>query len=267
MNASYCVNFIITCSCLTQSNLISDFENFNQIKVVCFNITQGYSHALAFTPSHPIILESLIYGNQVFSDDLDLFFFNLEGINLMHLPLTSDARKVSYTINHSKFNFYINKSLMNYECSDISLFQNTFFLKSLQQLNFIKGNKYKKELCLYIFYGSNITLLLIYDLRHTIFIYNYFTFKKTNNTIDIDSNIYHFSIKNFYYIDIDSSLINHLIFLRTIVLNLRGVINLIENNMFDKFVNLKIFRLELENFDGIVSKNFSIGYFYHHLIR
>lgn len=120
MNFSNCVNFIITCSCLTQSNLISNFDRFDQIKIVCFNITQGYVNILRFVPSHPLILESLQYGNQIFFDYLSLIFFNLEGINLMHLPLTSESEQIIYTINHSKFKFYINKQLMNYNCSDVS---------------------------------------------------------------------------------------------------------------------------------------------------
>lgn len=257
MNVTYCINFILTCSCLARpyGSWVSNFESFGQIKLLCLNDTQAYYGILIFTPSHPLILESLNYGIQKILDSLVLTFNNLKGIDLMHQPLISDSA-LSYTINYSKFNFYINNILMNNNCSDISLFHNISFFKSIQQINFIRGNRYDKGLCPYIFFNSNVTLLLIYDLKNSFFINNYFTFKKLNNTFDIRSNIKHVSIEYVYYIDIDSSFINDLIFKLANVLNIKGIVNNLEQNLFDKFLHLKILKLEIENFDDVVSRKF-----------
>lgn len=164
-----CVNLTINCSCLDSATL-SNFISFNQIIFLCAYFLSD-DGVIYFFPSRRLVLESLRYEKMIVKNNLDLDFYYLDGFNLMQTPLFSQSDGiVAFNIFYSKLNFYINKQLLNDNCTDISFFYDTYFLKNLNYIRFIFENVFSKDICPFIFFHANITGMELFDLRNTFFL-------------------------------------------------------------------------------------------------
>ena len=240
-----------------QTIIITNFNNLSQLK---FNECNEpiIVNDWGLKPNRKLILDNslnfkgLMFNlvNEVISIHLD----NFKGFDLLSNPL-KDIEFIVYlnkydfwSIDASNFHFYINNKLineqdcLNYNNNWDSLITNSMIFS----LKIAKNSKYSMDTCPYIFKNTIINNLFLYDLKSSFINSNILTFLKLNQTKnDLNSNIY-FVLFQLYRIHFDENLFDKFIFQNTTSLDLNGILNGIQEDLFKSFNELTLIRIRTQ---------------------
>ena len=187
---------------------------------------------------------------------------NFKGFDIMSDPF----RKIKFInsalefiywviIGKTDFNFYLNNKLINEkECLQSSN-KNWKNLISNSKLLFLGlASKYSLKTCPYIFKNSIINALSLNYIRSSYLNENLLEFIKIKNSDDINSDIFHVDFK-VYRIQFNDNLLNKDIFKKTKSIDISGILNGIQDDLFKSIDDLKILRIRTENVKNLFAKN------------
>jgi len=152
-----------------------------------------------------------------------------------------------WSIDSSNFHFYINNKLINeQECLNNTNWDNFITNSMIFSLKITSNSKYLKKTCTYVFKNTIIDNLFLFDLRSSYVNSNILTFLKLNHTNnDLNSNINQV-LFSLYRIKFDENLFNKDLFQNTTCLDLNGVLNGIQNDLFKYFKKLSLIRIRIQ---------------------
>jgi hypothetical protein len=244
---------------------IKTITNFNKLSELDFNqcnesITNSY---WKLKPNNKIILDNTLNlkGLSIISTtNILIYLSNFKGFDLLSNPfkeiifIHSSLNFVNWFIDHSNIDFYIdNKLITKKDCFNNTKWQNFLTNSELNVLIINQVSLYSLNTCPYIFKNTKIDELSLFNIRSSLVDSNKLTFFKTN-TDDVNSYIFHV-ILSIYRIQFDDNLFNEAIFKKTVVLQINGILNSIQNDLFKSFNDLKIIRIQTQYVKQIFAKN------------
>jgi hypothetical protein len=187
---------------------------------------------------------------------------NFNGFDLLSDPF-KEIQFIVYTnkydfwsIDSSNFHFYINNKLINeQECLNNNTNWKNFLTNSMIfSLKITSNSRYSKKTCSYIFKNTIIDNLFLFDIRSSYINSNILTFLNNHTNNDLNSNI-HQVLFTLYRIQFDENLFNKEIFQKTYCLDLNGVLNGIQNDLFKYFNKLSLIRIRSQNVRQLFARN------------
>jgi hypothetical protein len=234
---------------------LSDFNDLNELK---FNCKDWINIAiLTFQPNKPIIFDdSLDIKNlKIFSGSSDLWIIltNFKGIDLSSNPFNDLERTINFNFDLI-FDFYVNKKLIDKtNCNDRipsrSIIQQAF------SLIVTNPNKNSGETCPFVFKNSLLKLFSIKFLRYSLIYTSSFTFQnKSIQNNNLNCSIFRTDLEIFHS-DLNSKLLNAHVFRNLTILNIDGIINRIEADVFKNLKELRFLRIKSQNVKKIFSRD------------
>lgn len=213
------------------------------------------------------------------SSYLSIIFSKLDGLEITANP-TNGIKFTDFAFNFdnifivlekSNFKlFYKNQPLERSSCHT-NLFPkpNRTFINSINYLVLTKSTLYKNEtLCPLLFLKANLKLLSIAGISSSLIEKNVFSFQSLSNQtnkMDIGSEIFQFIISVFD-VELNTNLLNPLVFKRLKVLDVNGQLSSIQNDLFKSFKELKLLRYRSQNIKKLFSRrNNWLNYLNYHL--
>ncbi len=227
-------------------------ENFFEVCKDGINI-----EILRFQPNKPIIFDdSLDIKNlKIFSGSSDLWIIltNFKGIDLSSNPFNDLERTINFNFDLI-FDFYVNKKLIDKtNCNDRipsrSIIQQAF------SLIVTNPNKNSGETCPFVFKNSLLKLFSIKFLRYSLIYTSSFTFQnKSIQNNNLNCSIFRTDLEIFHS-DLNSKLLNAHVFRNLTILNIDGIINRIEADVFKNLKELRFLRIKSQNVKKIFSRD------------
>jgi hypothetical protein len=233
---------------------LSNFNDLNELKFNCQE--EKNIEILAFQPNKPIIFDdSLDIKNlKIISNSkiLAIVLYNFKGIDLSSNPFNNLEKKI-YFQYESIFDFYINKKLIDKtNCND----QITSRSIIQQTLNLIVSNPNKNsgETCPFVFKNSLIALFSINNLRYSLIYTSSFTFQNKSIQNNLNCSIFQTDLEMFHS-NLNSKLLNAHVFRNLTILDINGIINRIEADVFKNLKQLHLLRIKSQNVKNIFSRD------------
>jgi hypothetical protein len=251
-----------------QTVVIANFNNLNQLK---FNECNEpiIVNDWGLKPNRKLILDNSLNSKglmlNLISEVVGINLNNFKGFDLLSNPF-KDIEYIVYknkydfwSIDASNFQFYINNKLINkQECLNNNKNKNwnNFITNSIIfSLRITQYSKYSMNTCPYIFKNTIIDNLFLFDLKSSFINSNKLTFLKLNQTNnDLNSKIYQV-ILSLYRIHFDENLFNKEIFQNTTSLDLNGILNGIQDDLFKSFNELTLIRIRAQNVKQLFAAN------------
>jgi len=248
--------------------VIANFNNLNQLK---FNECNEpiIVNDWGLKPNRKLILDNSLNSKglmlNLISEVVGINLNNFKGFDLLSNPF-KDIEYIVYknkydfwSIDASNFQFYINNKLINkQECLNNNKNKNwnNFITNSIIfSLRITQYSKYSMNTCPYIFKNTIIDNLFLFDLKSSFINSNKLTFLKLNQTNnDLNSKIYQV-ILSLYRIHFDENLFNKEIFQNTTSLDLNGILNGIQDDLFKSFNELTLIRIRAQNVKQLFAAN------------
>ena len=143
---------------------------------------------------------------------------------------------------NSRFEFYINDSFVDKSKCNKNL-PSKSLLTIVHKLNLRFYAKYSAETCPYIFQNVIIYQFTLAEVSWSLIGEKILGFQNLTD-IDLHSTIFHFQV-SLYRVDLNERLLNKYVFKELFVLDLDGVINSIQDDLFKSFRNLKLNKKEI----------------------
>jgi hypothetical protein len=245
---------------------VENFKNFSEL-----NFKKCNNHELSgfsLKPAGKLILDNSLDFNNITlrsnSLPLTVILENIKGFDLSSNPFQNIIFNVSnvynpsffiyYILRDSNFDFYYKNK--KYEICDESLFKfNKNIFTYLYGLDASFSDiSYNQEICPLIFYKSSINFLT-FSSTNSLFIKNILSFTNLSKELamNIDSDIGALDLK-LYHVELNEKLLNKHVFKKLIYLTINGIIELIKDDLFKSFNNLKMIRLKVENIKKLFQK-------------
>jgi hypothetical protein len=234
--------------------LLSDFNDLNELKFNCkeeINIK-----ILAFQPNKPIIFDdSLDIKNlKIISNFkfLAIVLYNFKGIDLISNPFKNLETKIFFQYE-SIFDFYINKKLIDKtNCNDKIPISS--IVQQALDLIISNPNKNSGETCPFVFKNSIIASLSIKNLRYSLIYTSSFTFQNKSIQNNLNCSIFQTGLEMFHS-NLNSKLLNAHVFRNLTILDINGIINRIEADIFRNLKQLHLLRIKSQNVKNIFSRD------------
>jgi hypothetical protein len=253
-----------------QQVILTDFTRLDQLKFNCKKTIN--MSILTIHPTKKIILDSslkfnktkIISSQQFFTIDLKNFNgFDLSTNPFQDLNITNyDKHFVYWTIEDSMLNFmYKNISFSN-NCNSKLMetydWSNPYFNGYISLIE--HSTKYTTSICPLVFRNSLVKTLLFEGISSCLINKNELEFL-SYNVIDEDklsSYIYHLNL-GLYRSNLNKNMLNKHAFAFTVVIEINGIINSIQTDLFKDFKYLKLYTqgVVVENFWNIFFKNYN----------
>jgi hypothetical protein len=241
-----------------------DFDDFNELKFDCSNLTIKMS-ILQVKPNKKLILDNkLAMKNltiQIEEDHFLIVLRNFKGFNLNSNPfgrLNLKNKTFIFYMYETNFDFYQKSKLIdNSLCNNGSLLQNVSIIKQINVLMLKKSNIIFKEVCPFIFKNTKIFLIDIENIYNSVISKNIFQFIQINNhtTInDLNATIIQLQL-TFYHADLNSKILDNHVFEKLQILDLNGIIKMIQPDVFKNLHQLQLLRIRSENVKNIFARN------------
>jgi hypothetical protein len=248
---------------INSQNQIITFNKLSELNFTQCNIPINLNY-LKFKPNkHKTIIldDSLkLNGLLLFSTvkQLDIQFSNFKGFDSNSNPFKDiefsflSLDQVIWTIDYSNFHFYFNNKLIidcqnNNEWNNFISNSNVYFL----DLHAV----YSSKTCPFIFQNSNIRSIAFNYLTSSFIQKNILSFIKLSNlTIIVNSTLLHADF-TLYRLNFDLNLFNQHVFKKTTKLDLNGIINSIQTDLFKYFTQLKLIRLRSQHVQQLFARN------------
>ncbi len=257
----------------TENNQIVKIKNFNNLSELNFNQCKEpiiNVNNWELKPNKKIILDNtlnlkgLIFMLNNKSDTIFFHLSNFRGFDLLSDPFkeikflskTDYIYKIWFIESSSIFNFYINNKLINEkECLNNSNNKNwnNFITNSESYLLSINAY-FSLNTCPYIFEKTSIYMIIFNNIIASLINSNKLTFISIKNS-SLNSSII-FAQFQLYRVEFDDNLFNEAIFKATLILQIDGILNGIQNDLFkSSFNNLKIIRIQTQYVKQIFATN------------
>jgi len=249
---------------------ITNFNNFSELS---FNYCKEpiIIASWIIRPNKKLILDDSLNfkGLTLFSSEKleDIQLNNLKGFDLLSNPFSrisfsrdSSLENVLWSIDESNFNFYINNKLLNeQEClsNKNKNWNNLITNSKLSFLTLNSGTIYSLKTCPYIFKNTKIITLSLNEIRSSFVDSNLLSFLKLENYSNnnfLNSDIFHADF-TLYRVHFDDSLLNEAIFKETKCLDLNGILNGIQNDLFRSFNEMKLLRIRTQHVKQLFAIN------------
>ena len=242
-----------------QQLILSDFDSFSELSFNCSgNIELQH---LAIKPNKPLILDDSLKFNKVTiwptKELFCILLINFKGFDINSFPFKSanifyPSETTFYYIQQSNLDFYSNNKILNHSQCNKHLRVN-FLINNVNLLVFEKSLKFTDKICPFVFKNANMEFLSIERISNSLVNKNKFTFQSVS--VDhLNCTILQL-ILGVYHYDLDNKLIHEHVFMKLLVLDLNGVINSIQSDLFKKFKQLKAVRIKSQNIKNIFVKN------------
>jgi hypothetical protein len=249
-----------------QQVILTDFTRLDQLKFNCKKTIN--MSILTIHPTKKIILDSslkfnktkIISSQQFFTIDLKNFNgFDLSTNPFQDLNITNyDKHFVYWTIEDSMLNFmYKNISFSN-NCNSKLMetydWSNPYFNGYISLIE--HSTKYTTSICPLVFRNSLVKTLLFEGISSCLINKNELEFL-SYNVIDEDklsSYIYHLNL-GLYRSNLNKNMLNKHAFAFTVVIEINGIINSIQTDLFKDFKYLKLLIIKMNYVQNIFKKN------------
>ncbi len=249
---------------------IDDFSEFSELDFTKCSITLNMS-SIRFKPTKKIILDNSLNftGLKVKSIAVlfNIAFNNIKGIDFRLNCLESidfennfEPKSFFWYFDLSNFDIYVNSLLITKEKCNLDLFQQSeSFLSRISFLFLNSAVIYSTQTCPLIFHNVQIQVLNIENLKDSLINKNIFSFQ--NISIEyIKTNILQLILKVFRY-NLDQRLLNEFIFKNLVFLDINGILNSIQPDLFKYFKQLKLLRFRTQNAKSLLTnKNKWLNY-------
>ena len=245
--------------------LLSKFNQFNELTLDC-NQTYHVNKSFGFQPNERIIIDSSFDLKKLvsFKDGKSLMhmvFVNFKGIDYNTLPIPYEYVNIYY--GFSKLDFYINNTLL-----DVSHCRREFFKHSFL-INFVNINlyysRYPEFICPYVFLNSYILGLYVTDITNSLLNKNQFNILEVNDLIKFEILIKRL-ILEIKYETLTTKIMNKNVFECTTNLQVLGVLNNIQADLFYHFTMLEYVDIQIDNFKQLFHRgNKWMMYLNHHV--
>jgi hypothetical protein len=257
-----------------ENNQIVQIKNFNNLSELNFNQCKEpiSVNNWGLNPSSKIILDNtlnlkgLIF--ELLNKKADTIFFhlsNFKGFDLLSNPFneikfiskTKLIYKIWYIESTTIFDFYLNNKLIQEkDCLNNNNNNNKNWnnLITNSESYFLSINAFfSLKTCPYIFENTSIYMIIFNKIITSFINSNKLTFLTIKNS-SLNSRIF-FAEFDLYRIQFDGNLFNEAIFKKTVVLQINGILNSIQNDLFKSFNDLKIIRIQTQYVKQIFAKN------------
>jgi hypothetical protein len=247
---------------------LHDFDDFNELKFDCSNLTIKMS-ILQVKPNKKLLLDhKLAIKNltiQIEEDHFLIVLRNFKGFDFNSNPfaeLNLQNKTLIFYMYETNFDFYQKNNLIdNSLCNNGSLLLPNNHLSITKQLNVLmlkKSNIAFKQVCSFIFKNTKIFLIDIENLHNSVISKNIFQFIQINNNQttmnDLNATIIQLQL-TFYRTDLNSKILDNNVFAKLQVLDLNGIIKMIQPDVFRSLHQLQLLRIRSENVKNIFARN------------
>jgi hypothetical protein len=248
-----------------ESVILKDFNKLNELK---FNECKKpiILTDWGLKPNKKIILDNTLSFKELkllTNDNLNFIHLNnFKGFDLLSKPF-KEINFIDYTlmgiiwiIEKSNFEFYLNNKLITNEkdCSNNSNWNNLITKTKLYVLT-ISNTQYSMQTCPYIFRNSRIKLIILLEIQSSFIGTNILTFLKLNDPYDILESIVLQANFQIYHIYFDDNLFNREIFKEIKILDLNGILDGIQDDLFKSFNELILIRIRTQHVKKLFAKN------------
>jgi hypothetical protein len=246
-----------------QQKTIGDFSEFSQLNFANCSNTFIMS-SIRLKPTEKIILDnSLNFAGLKIKSTAVLFnivFSNIKGIDFRLNCLESISFEKKYEpksffwyFDLTNFDFYINNQLITQDKCNLDLFQQSAsFLSRISFLILNTAVTYSTQTCPLLFHNVQIQVLIIDNLKESLIDKNILSFQ--NKSIEyIDTNILQLILNVFRY-NLDERLLNEFIFKNLVYLDINGILNSIQSDLFKHLKQLKLLRFRTQNAKSLLTK-------------
>jgi hypothetical protein len=250
-----------------QPIIIRNFNNLSQLEFNnCNETITGFGiFNWGLKPNKKLILDNSLNfkGLKIFSKSSQfIHLINFKGFDLLSNPFDdiyyykSSSTQIVWYIDTSNFNFYINNKLINEkEClNNTNTNWNNLITNSKILFLLISNTIYSSKVCPFIFKNALIQELYLNQIKTSFVNSNILSFNKIENTADLNTIVLHvdFSLYRIYF---DENLLNLGIFKYIQSLQIDGVINGIQNDLFKSFTNIKVLRIQTQHVKKLFATN------------
>lgn len=240
-----------------QDSQIITLTNFDQLSQLEFNCSEPISMGIwEIKPNGQIILDNTLNLTGLSIRSSGIYFsiclFNFKGLDIASNPF-SQLHLINYSneniwwfLDNSKFDFYLNSVQINHKECNFTMLN---FLSKAQILRFGKNLIYPDVVCGYAFRNARIKILTIEKLANSIILKRQLNFIDLD-MFDINSMVYQLNL-NFYHSEVSDKLINKFIFRYLTILDLNGIIPLIQPDLFRNFKHLRLLRIRSQNVKSV----------------
>jgi hypothetical protein len=245
-----------------ESVILKDFKKLNELK---FNECKKpiILTDWGLKPNKKIILDNTLnFENLTLlsSDNINFIHLNnFKGFDLMSKPF-KDIKFIDidiiWFVEQSNFEFYLNNKLITNEkeCNNNSNWNNLITNSKIYYLMISTNTRYALKTCPYIFNNFQINSMTLTEIQSTFIGSNILTFLKLNNTNNIDSIVKHVDFY-LYHIYFDDNLFNREIFKEIKILDLNGILDGIQDDLFKSFNELILIRIRTQHVKKLFAKN------------
>ena len=235
---------------------IGDFSEFSQLNFTNCSNTFIMS-SIRLKPAEKIILDnSLNFSGLKIKSTAVLFnivFSNIKGIDFRLNCLESISFEKNYEpksffwyFAYTNFDFYINNQLITQDkCNFDLLQQSESFLSRISFLILNSAVTYSTQTCPLLFHNVQIQVFIIENLKDSLINKNIFSFQNISIIEYIDTNILQLILKVYRY-NLDQCLLNEFIFKNLVYLDINGIVNSIQPDLFKYFKRLKLLRFRIQ---------------------
>ncbi len=250
-----------------QPIIIRNFNNLSQLEFNnCNETITGFGiFNWGLKPNKKLILDNSLNfkGLKIFSKSSQfIHLINFKGFDLLSNPFDdiyyykSSSTQIVWYIDTSNFNFYINNKLIDEkEClNNTNTNWNNLITNSKILFLLISNTIYSSKVCPFIFKNALIQELYLNQIKTSFVNSNILSFNKIENTADLNTIVLHvdFSLYRIYF---DENLLNLAIFKYIQSLQIDGVINGIQNDLFKSFTNIKVLRIQTQHVKKLFATN------------
>jgi len=266
----------ITAECPFKEKSYSEtvtITNFNNLSELSFNECKNELIMLTdwkLKPNKKLILDNTLNfkGLTIIPKNKLIFIqlINFKGFDLLSHPFNDiyfvdySLKYVSWNIKSSHFDFFINNKKLTGEqdcLNNNNTLWNNFILNSYLNILIInEGTLYSLKTCPLIFKNTIISELAFKEIKSSFINSNILTFLKLKNNSNYHLNSYILHVEfSLYRIHFDDNLLNEEIFKKTKCLDLQGILNGIQYDLFKSFNYLKLIRIHTQHVKQLFSTN------------
>ena len=247
---------------------LTDFDRFGQLNFNCNQPINISSLELKPTSNNLILDDSLQFNNLSIRVDETIVKFSIllnhfHGFDLKSNPfrdlnlINFKSRYIYWIIRDSYFQFFDKNIPVNDICDHFMMSEKTeSLIENFHILLLTESVKFLTNTCPIIFNNTHIEFISIYKISTTLIHNNFLEFQTMNANVSqyFQSSIFQFLVTLYHY-DLNSKFLNQDIFRKLYVLDLNGIINKIQGDVFKSLKRLKMLRLRSQKVKKLFMEN------------
>ena len=246
------------------------FTSLNQLKFNCSSPIEA--SIIEIKPKIPLLLDNSLKLNRLVisptEDVLSIMLTNFRGYELNSNPFKNfkilknyDSLYILYGFTFSNFDFYSNGILLGQtNCNEKTSASHRLFTQ-IHILFFKFSTTYSDEVCPYAFRNAEIFVINLGYISSTLLQKSTLGFLHLNEPVRHLNCTMHNVQFYLYHIEINAKILNEHVFKNTAVLDLNGIINFVQDDIFKNLNNLRVIRIRSQHIKNLfVRKNKWLDY-------